>query len=67
MAGKIKGMIDEIVRQRSAVNPMFAGMVKTKLLLKGIDPARFDAGSPDDPVMEKKVRAAAAEMGISLK
>ncbi len=43
MAGKIKAIIDEIIRQRSAANPMFAGMVKTKLILKGLDPSKFDA------------------------
>jgi len=67
MPGKIKRMIDEIVRQRTALNPMFAGMVKTKLLLKGIDPSRYDANSPDDPAVIQKVAAAGVEMHVDLK
>ncbi len=67
MAGKIKTMIDEIVRRRTALNPMFAGMVRTKLLLKGIDSSRYNASSPDDPAVIQKIIAAGAEMGIVLK
>jgi hypothetical protein len=67
MPGKIKRMIDEIVRQRTALNPMFAGMVKTKLLLKGIDPSRYDANSPDDAAVIQKVAAAGVEMHVVLK
>jgi hypothetical protein len=67
MAGKIKQMIDEIVRQRSAANPMIGGMVLTKLLLKGIDSRKFDASSPDDPIVMQKIMTAASEMGVHLK
>jgi hypothetical protein len=67
MPGKIKQMIEEIVRQRSATNPMLAGIVRTKLLLKGLDPAKFDASSPDDPIVIQKIMATASEMGVHLK
>jgi hypothetical protein len=67
MAGRIKQLIDEIVRQRSAAAPLIAGIVRTKLLLKGIDPSKFDASSADDPAMIKKVVSAGAEMGVVLK
>jgi hypothetical protein len=67
MAGRIKAIIDEIIRQRSAANPMFAGMVKTKLILKGLDPSKFDANSPDDAGLILKVSQAAAEMGVVIK
>jgi len=67
MAGKIKQMIEEIVRQRSATNPMLAGIVRTKLLLKGLDSKKFDATSADDPLVIQKILAAASEMGVHLK
>jgi hypothetical protein len=67
MAGKIKQMLEEIVRQRSATNPMLAGIVRTKLLLKGLDSRQFDATSPDDPIVIQKITAAASEMGVHLK
>ncbi len=67
MAGKIKQMLEEIVKQRSASNPMVAGMVRTKLILKGLDSAKFDASSPDDAVLIQKIVAVASEMGVHLK
>ena len=67
MAGKIKQMLEEIVKQRSATNPMLAGIVRTKLLLKGLDSGKFDASSPDDPVVIQKIVAVASEMGVRLR
>ncbi len=67
MAGKIKLMLEEIVKQRSATNPMLAGIVRTKLILKGLDPAKYDANSPDDPIVIQKIVATALEMGMRLK
>jgi len=37
---------------------------KTKLVLKGLNPDRFNAGSPDDPAGIAKVQAIAAELGV---
>ncbi len=39
---------------------------KTKLILKGFDPDRFSANSPDDPVVMAQVRAVATELGVLL-
>ena len=58
MAGKIKQMIDTIISQRAKDNPMLAGVIKTKLMLKGIDPSRFTPQSEDDPVIIAKLEAA---------
>jgi hypothetical protein len=67
MPGKIKVMIDQIIEQKSAGNSMVAGTVRTKLLLKGIDPSKFDASSPDDSTVIQKIKTAASEMGVHLK
>ena len=67
MPGKIKAMIDQVIEQKSAGNSMVAGTVRTKLLLKGIDPSKFDANSPDDSTIIQKIRTAASEMGVHLK
>lgn len=64
MAGQIKQMIDSIVAQRAKGNPTIALTTKTKLVLKGLNPDRFDAGSPDDPAVIAKVKAIAAELGV---
>lgn len=57
MAGKIKQMIDTIISQRAKDNPMLMGVIKTKLMLKGIDPNKFTATSDDDPVIMAKLEA----------
>jgi hypothetical protein len=55
MAGKIKQMIDTIISQRAKDNAMLAGVIKTKLMLKGIDPSKFTPQSPDDPAIISKL------------
>ncbi len=57
MAGKVKQMIDTIINQRAKDNAMLAGVIKTKLMLKGIDPNKFTAQSPDDPAVISKLEA----------
>lgn len=55
MAGKIKQMIDAFVDQRSQGNSVLEGVVKIKLILKGIDPKIYTADSPDDPAIIAKL------------
>lgn len=55
MAGKIKLMIEVIVTERSKGNEILAKAVKTKLILKGINPAHYSAQSDDDPEILKKL------------
>jgi hypothetical protein len=55
MAGKIKNMIDYIIRQRAQDNPMLERVIKTKLILKGINPSKYNLQSDDDPVIIKKL------------
>jgi hypothetical protein len=57
MAGRIREMIDTIIGHRAKDNPMLAGVIKTKLVLKGIDPNRFNRHSDDDPVIIAKLEA----------
>jgi hypothetical protein len=57
MAGKIKQMIDTLVTLRAQDNELLAGIIRTKLILKGIDPNRFTAQSPDDPAVISKLEA----------
>jgi hypothetical protein len=62
MAGKIKQMIDTIINQRAKDNAMLAGVIKTKLMLKGIDPNKFNAQSPDDPAVISKLETLMKEL-----
>jgi hypothetical protein len=55
MAGKIKMMIDSIIEQRAKDNVMLQGVIRTKLMLKGIDPKKFTMQSDDDPAIMSKL------------
>lgn len=62
MAGKIKQMIDTVISQRTKDNPMLASVIKTKLMLKGIDPNKFTPLSDDDPAIIAKLDAVIKEL-----
>lgn len=62
MAGKIKQMIDTVISTRAKDNAMLAGIIKTKLMLKGIDPNKFTPQSADDPVVIGKLEALIKEL-----
>lgn len=62
MAGKIKQLIDTIISQRTKDNPMLAGVIKTKLMLKGIDPNKFTPQSDDDPAIIAKLKVVIKEL-----
>ena len=64
MAGVIKRMIDSIVEQRAKGNATIALTVQTKLVLKGLNPDRFNASSPDDPAVIAKLKAIAVDLGV---
>lgn len=67
MAGKIKAMIDAIIKERSQGNPSLESTTRTKLLLKGIDPSKYSDQSDDDPAVIAKIKQCAQEMGVALK
>jgi len=56
MAGKIKQMIDFVIKQRAQDNPMLERVIKTKLILKGINPSKYKTQSDDDPVIINKLQ-----------
>ena len=57
MAGKIKKMIDTIIEQRAKDNTMLQGVIRTKLMLKGIDAKKYTLQSEDDPAVITKLEA----------
>lgn len=48
-------MIDQIIDQRAKDNPMLERVIKTKLMLKGVNPKKYTMESPDDPVVIQKL------------
>jgi hypothetical protein len=66
MPGQVKVMIDRIIEQRSKGNAVLASTTQTKLILKGFDPARYDASTPDDPLVLAQLRQIAADLNVTL-
>lgn len=64
MAGKIKKMIDEIIEERSKGNPAIAEMTIAKLILKGLNPKRFDDNCDDDVVIIEKLMNIAKQLNV---
>ena len=64
MPGKIKRMIDKVVEQRSQGEPLLVTITQTKLVLKGIDPKKYDENSPDDLEVIQKLRQVAGDLGV---
>ena len=60
-------MIDAIIEDRAHGNPTLVLTTKTKLILKGFNPDKFTATSPDDPQVMEKLRTLAREMGVTLR
>ncbi|OEU77335.1 MAG: hypothetical protein BA869_02130 [Desulfuromonadales bacterium C00003107] len=55
MAGKIRQMIDLIINQRAKDNPMLERVIKTKMMLKGVNPKKYTLESPDDSAVILKL------------
>lgn len=66
MSGQVHSTIQKIIASRSNGNPALAQATSTKLLMKGIDPSKWSASSPDDAAMLAKVKQAAADFGVSV-
>jgi len=66
MSGQVKSLIDKIISERSKGNPTIVNTTKTKLILKGIDPDKWDAASPDDVQVISKVKQIAQELGVTI-
>jgi hypothetical protein len=64
MAGKIKRQIDAIVIAVAKNNQTLINITKTKLVLKGLNPDKYNDQSPDDPNVLEKLKQVAAEFGV---
>jgi hypothetical protein len=64
MAGKIKRQIDAIIIAVSKNNQTLINITKTKLVLKGLNPDKFNDQSPDDPMILEKLNLIATEFGV---
>ncbi len=66
MAGPVKRVLDAVIATRGQNNPTFIEATRAKLILKGMNPAKFSETTPDDPVQVARARKLAAEFGVSV-
>jgi len=64
LAGQIKQIIDNIIEERSKGNPAIREMTIAKLILKGLNPNKFDEDYPDDAVIIEKLLNIAKQLNI---
>ncbi|HTP64462.1 MAG TPA: hypothetical protein VMJ66_03645 [Geobacteraceae bacterium] len=62
MAGKIRRMIDSVIQQRAMGNPMLEKIIKTKMILKGVNPNKYTLESEDDPLVLDKLERMLREL-----
>ena len=66
MAGTVKRVLEAIIATRGQNNPTFIETTRAKLILKGLNPAKFSESTPDDPAQVAKARQMAAEFGVNV-
>lgn len=66
MAGQVHQLIEKLVNARAQGNASVALSTRTKLLMQGIDSAKWTPTSADDSAMIAKVRSVAGAMGLSI-
>lgn len=64
--GKTKLIIDSIITQRSGGDPKIAKVIKTKLMLKGVNADAYSFDTPDDPNLVKRLIDLAGKLGVTI-
>ncbi len=64
--GKTKLIIDSIITQRSGGDPEVAKVIRTKFILKGINPDTYSLDTPDDPGLVNRLMALASKLGVKI-
>jgi hypothetical protein len=64
--GKTRQIIDRIIAARAGGNPIITSNIKTKLILKGINPDTYFDDTLDNPQTLEKLRSIAAAMGVDI-
>jgi len=64
--GKTKLILDSIITQRSGGDPTVAKVIRTKFMLKGINPDAYSLDTPDDPNLVQRLMDLAKKLGIKI-
>ncbi len=66
MAGTVKRVLEAVIAARGQNNPTFVETTRAKLILKGMNPAKYSETTPDDPAEVARARKVAAEFGVNV-
>ena len=64
--GLTKLIIDSIITQRSGGDPSVAKVIRTKFMLKGINPDAYSLDTPDDPGQVQRLKDLASKLGVRI-
>ncbi len=67
MTGTVKRVLEAIIAARGQNNPTFVEATRAKLILKGMNPAKYTETTPDDPAAVARARQIAAEFGVTVR
>jgi hypothetical protein len=66
VAGKIRQIIDKIIEERAKGSEIIRNSTRTKLILKGFNPDKFNGTTEDKPEMIARLQKIAVEMGVKI-
>jgi hypothetical protein len=66
MAGRIREMIDKLIKERAKGNSTVEKTIRAGLLMRGIKVENYDRSSADDPVIINKLNDMGKTYGINL-
>lgn len=62
VAGQIKRLIDDILKQNAKGDNTLLTLTRTKMILMGVNPAKYTESSEDDPLILTKLEKLAKEL-----
>ena len=65
-AGNIKKVIEAIIVRKGKGDPIIVINIRKKLVLKGINPAKYTYETIDDPIVLKKLMELARDLGFKI-
>ena len=66
MTGTIHRLITRLIDQRTGGRPNLAASIKIRLIMKGVDPDRYNEDSADDPAVIARLHIIAKDMSVDL-
>jgi len=66
MQGSAMKLINMLIQEKTKGDPVMQNAIKVKLMLGGIPINKLNDSTPDDPVLNEKIRKVAADYGVAI-